>query len=119
MTYSFVEQNIINAAQNIFLRYGFHGTRIQQIAVKAGVSKSTIHYYFRSKKKLYAVVTNYIIDDFLNSVTDLNTKEVIIRQQKWFLFTEMYNNQTLFEKSLKENYLNDWNTKLQEIKKLL
>ncbi len=62
------------------------------------------------------VVVKFIIDDFLNSDTDLITKEVIIQQQKWFLYTEIYNNQNLFENSLKEIYLTDWNKKLNEIK---
>jgi AcrR family transcriptional regulator len=119
MKHSPTEKKILKTAQDTFLRYGFHGTRLQEIALKADVSKSIIHYYFRSKEKLYTLVVNSIIDDFLNSSTYIVTNQVIIEQQKWFLFTELYNNQNLFEKLLKEIYVNDWNEKLNEIREIL
>ena len=50
------EDLIFQAANNIFLLYGYHGTTLHQIAVMAGVNKSAIHYYFRSKEKLYGNV---------------------------------------------------------------
>ena len=45
------EQKILKAAKKTFLRFGFHGTTLQQIASMAGVNKSMIHYYFRTKEK--------------------------------------------------------------------
>ncbi|MDA3868230.1 MAG: TetR/AcrR family transcriptional regulator [Salinivirgaceae bacterium] len=113
------EDKIFKAANNILLLYGYHGTTMQKIAILAGVHKSEIHYYFRSKEKLYIRVVKSVIENFLDSCTDLIPNQVIIEQQRWFLFTELYNNQDLFEKSLKEIYLNDWNKKLNDIKKLL
>lgn len=47
------EDIILKAAQNIFILYGYHGTRLHQIADLAGIHKSAVHYYFRSKDKLY------------------------------------------------------------------
>jgi AcrR family transcriptional regulator len=119
MKQSLAEEKILKAAQDIFIRYGFHGTRLQKIAATAEVNKSIIHYYFRSKEKLYINVVESAIEIFLDSGTDLIPNQVIIEQQRWFLFTELYNNQDLFEKSLKEIYLDDWNKKLNDIKKLL
>jgi len=55
------EQKILDAAITIFVRYGFYGITLQQIAKKAGVNKSAIHYYFRSKEKLYKKVLMEII----------------------------------------------------------
>jgi len=107
------EKLIFQAANNIFLLYGYHGTTLYQIAIQACVHKSAIHYYFRSKEKLYFHVVRNVLDQFLAN----GTNHELIKKQKWFLFTELYNNQKLFEKSLKELYLNDWNIKLMEIKK--
>ena len=50
------ETKILDAANSIFLLFGYHGTTLQQIATKAGVNTATIHYYFRSKENIYSIV---------------------------------------------------------------
>ena len=50
------ETKILEAANSIFLQFGYHGTTLQQIATKAGVNKTAIHYYFRSKENIYSIV---------------------------------------------------------------
>lgn len=119
MTGSVVEQKILKAAQNTFLRYGFHGTTLQKIAVMAEVNKSIIHYYFRSKEKLYIRILENVVEyietaDFTNK--NFQGKKLKV---KWFLFTELYNNRNLFEKSLKELYPKNWNKNLDDIIELL
>ena len=44
---------ILNAAERVFARYGFSGSRLKQIAQEAGLPKSNILYYFNSKENLY------------------------------------------------------------------
>ena len=41
------------AAEAIFLRDGYSGSRMQDIADHAGINKALLHYYFRSKDKLF------------------------------------------------------------------
>lgn len=50
------EAKILEAANSIFLQFGYHGTTLQQIGTKAGVNKTAIHYYFRSKENIYSIV---------------------------------------------------------------
>jgi AcrR family transcriptional regulator len=47
------EQIIIQAARKEFIETGLAGARMQKIAERAGVNKALLHYYFRSKEKLY------------------------------------------------------------------
>lgn len=47
------EQQIIEAARIVFLEKGFDGARMQEIADKAGINKALLHYYFRTKEKLF------------------------------------------------------------------
>jgi AcrR family transcriptional regulator len=49
------ERKIIAAAQQEFSERGFGGARMQSIAARAGVNKALLHYYFRSKQKLYEI----------------------------------------------------------------
>ncbi len=50
------EQKIIAAARGIFLRKGMAGARMEEIAKAAGINKALLHYYFRSKEKLFEVI---------------------------------------------------------------
>jgi len=50
------EQKIIAAARRIFQRKGMAGARMEEIANEAGINKALLHYYFRSKEKLFQVV---------------------------------------------------------------
>jgi TetR/AcrR family transcriptional regulator len=47
------EQRIIDAAQKIFQVKGLAGARMQEIADEAGINKAMLHYYFRTKDKLF------------------------------------------------------------------
>jgi len=50
------EQKILNAANEVFQEKGFYGARMQEIANKAGINKALLHYYYRSKEKLFETV---------------------------------------------------------------
>lgn len=47
------EQKILEAAEKEFLRKGFAGARTTAIAEAAGVTHAMLHYYFRTKDKLF------------------------------------------------------------------
>ncbi len=50
------EEKIINAAEKVFIDKGMAGARMQHIADEAGINKSLLHYYYRSKEKLFSLV---------------------------------------------------------------
>ena len=50
------EVRILEAAKKVFHRKGFEGTRMQEIADEAGINKSLLHYYFRTKENLFDAV---------------------------------------------------------------
>ena len=47
---------ILNSAKALFAQQGYHLTAMSQIAKNSGVTQSMIHYYFKSKKKLFETV---------------------------------------------------------------
>ncbi|MBK8473243.1 MAG: helix-turn-helix transcriptional regulator [Sphingobacteriales bacterium] len=47
------EAKILAAAEQVFLRSGYDGSRMQEIADLAGINKAMLHYYFRSKDLLF------------------------------------------------------------------
>ena len=46
------EEQIINAARELFKNYGFKKVSMDEIARKAGVTKRTVYKYFASKQDL-------------------------------------------------------------------
>lgn len=50
------EEQILDAAKNVFQTKGMDGARMQEIADKAGINKAMLHYYYRSKQLLFEAV---------------------------------------------------------------
>jgi AcrR family transcriptional regulator len=50
------EERILEAAKKVFISKGMYGARMQDIADEAGINKALLHYYFRSKQKLFEVI---------------------------------------------------------------
>lgn len=59
------EEKILKAAEEVFVRDGYDGARMQDIADRAEINKAMLHYYFRSKQKLFEKVFQSKINDFL------------------------------------------------------
>jgi len=50
------ETAILEAAGRIFTRSGYAATRMEAIAAEAGINRALLHYYFRSKERLFKMV---------------------------------------------------------------
>ena len=109
------EDKIFEAAYNVFLLFGYHGATLSIIATNAGVNKAAIHYYFRSKEKLYAKVVRVILDLILSSKCNFPANPESLGKSIWFIYTELYNNQILFEHTISELYPDDWESKLKDL----
>ncbi len=53
------EDRILEAAKKVFVLRGMDGSSMQQIADEAKINKSLLHYYFRTKEKLFMHVLKY------------------------------------------------------------
>jgi TetR/AcrR family transcriptional regulator len=62
------EQRILDAADEVFVRRGTDGARMQEIAEGAGVNKALLHYYYRTKDRLAEAVFLRIAGKFLPAV---------------------------------------------------
>lgn len=64
------ESKILAAAKDQFIRNGLDGTSMQSIADAAGINKSLLHYYYRTKQNLFEAVFRYAIKKFVPRVLD-------------------------------------------------
>lgn len=54
------EEKIFEAATDVFVEKGMDGARMQDIANRAGINKALLHYYYRSKDRLFNAVFEMI-----------------------------------------------------------
>jgi len=107
------EDRIMTAAMEIFCRRGYDGARMQEIADSAGISKASLHYYYRSKDNLFRKtvqelfslvirkVRSRILDE--NSIEEVITQLVygymemflVYRNQVFYLLTELMKHEEL------------------------
>lgn len=75
------EDKIFEAAKDVFTEKGFDGARMEEISKKAGINKALLHYYYRTKEKLFGAIFDKVMGDFISGVIE-----------------RMYNNDPLFVK---------------------
>lgn len=56
-----VRAQLLEAARNLFLSYGYRAVSARQVAARAGVNPAMVHYYFGSKQGLYAAMLQEVI----------------------------------------------------------
>ncbi|HEY8509452.1 MAG TPA: TetR/AcrR family transcriptional regulator [Steroidobacteraceae bacterium] len=47
---------ILDAAEQLFAEYGYHGVTLKDVAAKVGISSTLIHYHFKGKEALFEAV---------------------------------------------------------------
>ncbi|MDB5813399.1 MAG: TetR family transcriptional regulator [Rhodocyclales bacterium] len=62
------ESIILQAAEKVFARAGFAGTSMNELALAAGLPKSTLHYYFGTKEVLHRAVLANILELWLEGM---------------------------------------------------
>jgi AcrR family transcriptional regulator len=114
------EEKIVEAARKVFTKKGLAGARMQDIADEAGINKALLHYYFRSKEKLFEKIfeeastkmfemMNKVIDDInLNIFQKIEafveghiSTEIANPYIPAFLMNEAHQNPAFVEKFLK------------------
>lgn len=85
------EEKILNAAHSIFIQKGMDGSRMQEIADKAKINKALLHYYFRTKQKLFEAIFKKVFSQIFPNIKELIQSELPI-EEKLSIFVEKYIN---------------------------
>ena len=70
------QERIINAAMEVFGKNEYKRASTDLIAVKAGISKGLLFYYFHNKKELYMYVYNFLIEIMKDQIADTTFLEL-------------------------------------------
>lgn len=123
------EERIFDAATDVFIEKGMDGARMQDIADRAGINKSLLHYYYRTKDHLFNAVFEMIagqmfkkfgpvLDENLSLETKIRffLREHITFMQKnpklpSFILNEIHRNPERIRKLIQSIDINKlWNT---------
>jgi len=75
------EFRILEAASQLFARYGLRKTSIDEIAHQAGLGKGTIYLYFKSKEELFARIVQGFGDRLIEGLRQVLDEQHDPRQQ--------------------------------------
>ena len=70
------EKRIFEAAQLVFLQKGLVNTTMQDIASKAGISRTSLHYYFRNKDTLFESILAMAMDNMMPKINQTIYKDI-------------------------------------------
>ena len=73
-----VEEKIIDAAREIFFEKGYNGATMRDIASKAEVNLALLHYYYRTKEKIFEIVLNQAFVTLFKRLNKIFTSNVDI-----------------------------------------
>lgn len=70
MENNILEEKIIAVAKEVFIEKGFDGASMSDIAARVGINRPTLHYYYRTKDKMFQAVFLSIIQSFIPKIQD-------------------------------------------------
>lgn len=74
-----MEGRIIEAAKRVFVLKGYEATKMGDIATEVGISRTAMHYYFRTKEMLFDAIFGQLIRVLLPNIA------LIMEEQTTFL----------------------------------
>jgi AcrR family transcriptional regulator len=83
------EEAILVKAREVFMQHGYDGTSMQMIADAAGINKSLLHYYYRSKENLFARIFSNVFREFVPHLGKVFMSEMSL-EEKIRAFTDRY-----------------------------
>ena len=71
-----LENRIVETAERLFIEKGFEQTSMSDIAAAAGISRTALHYYFRTKDKMFQAVFGSIMLSFLPKIQEIFDRDI-------------------------------------------
>ncbi len=82
------EEKIFEAATEVFINKGMDGARMQDIADRAGINKSLLHYYYRTKERLFNAVFEKIAGEMFRKFAPVFDENLTFEDKIRFFYRE-------------------------------
>ncbi len=112
------EEKIFEAATDVFEEKGLSGARMQDISDRAGINKSLLHYYFRTKELLFKAVFEMVARKMFSRFSHIFGEDLSLEDKIRIFFREHI---SFLQKNpkLPAFIINELNQNPDRIKKLL
>ena len=95
-----MESRILEAAKAVFMEKGFAETSMGDIAARAGINRPSLHYYFRTKDRIFQAVFGMIVQKVVPKVERFITAQDVPLSERVASLVDVYyetfrNNPTL------------------------
>jgi TetR/AcrR family transcriptional regulator len=82
------EEKIFDSATDVFIEKGMDGARMQDIANHAGINKALLHYYYRTKDRLFNAVFEKIAGNMFAKFAPVFDTNLSLEDKIRFFFRE-------------------------------
>jgi len=82
------EEKIFESATEVFVEKGMDGARMQDIADHAGINKALLHYYYRSKDRLFDAVFEKIAGKIFSKFAPVLDENLTLEDKIRFFYKE-------------------------------
>lgn len=112
------EEKIFESATEVFIKKGMDGARMQDIATHAGINKSLLHYYYRTKDHLFNAVFEKIAGQMFARFAPIFDENLSLEDKIRFFFREHI---AFLQRNprLPAFFMNEINRNPERIKKLI
>jgi len=112
------EEKIFESATEVFIEKGMDGARMQDIADHAGINKSLLHYYYRTKDHLFNAVFEMIAGQMFRKFAPVFDENLSLEEKVRFFFREHI---SFMQKNprLASFVLNEFHRNPEKIRKLI
>jgi AcrR family transcriptional regulator len=84
------EVKIIEAAKQVFLEKGLENAKMQDIADTAGISRTALNYYYRTKENLFYKIIEEILEGIIPHFESLLSKDTLSFQERFLGIVDVY-----------------------------
>jgi AcrR family transcriptional regulator len=81
------ETRIFEAATEVFTEKGMDGARMQDIADRAGINQSLLHYYFRTKDRLFNAVFEKVAGEMIRRFSPVLDEHLSLEEKIRFFYS--------------------------------
>lgn len=85
-----MESRILEAAKAVFMEKGFAETSMGDIAARAGINRPSLHYYFRTKDRIFQTVFGMIIQKVVPKVERFITAQDVPLSERVASLVDVY-----------------------------
>lgn len=76
-----VEQRIVDTARRLFVERGYLDTNMSDIAAATGIKRPALHYYFRTKERLFEAVYADIVRQIIPRIQDILRRDTSLEER--------------------------------------